>query len=743
MTSGPPPSTLPAPASGPDRPAADPTRKRRRLWLVIAGCLALVSLFTFLETRLISLGPVPLPVSGNVLVFTLINLNVILLLLMVFLVLRNLVHLAFERRQRLLGSSLRTKLVISFVSLSLIPTGLLFAVALQFVSTSMDYWFNSRVEESLEESLALSRSLYQEVRQDSLRASQIVAARLAAAGLAADAAGAQQQLAGLAAELGLAGLELVTPAGSIRAGSSALAAAALPELPAPLVRRALAGEAGLSIVQSLPAGDVVRGLTMTPGGLLASAKLIPAQRLRQMEAVSQGLGGYRQLILLKGPLKTSLLVLLLIVTLLIVFSAIWFGFYVARGLTGPIKGLAFATRRVAEGDLDFVLAPESSDEMGVLVESFNRMTQDLKASHRQLAESNQALLAKNIELDNRRRHTEIILQNVAAGVVSFDASGIITSFNRFAEELFRIPAASVVAQPYQAILPAAYRTVLEDLMAELAGSDRPTIQRPLRLAIRRQPHSLVASLTRLEDEAGNRQGHVLVFENLTELEKAQRVAAWREVARRIAHEVKNPLTPIGLSAQRLRKRYLHVLGENAEVFDLCTRTIISQVEELRRLVGEFSSFARLPAVQLAPGRIQDMVRETMALYQEAHREMVFVFEEEDVIPEFSFDRKQLQQVVVNLLDNGVAALAAGGRLKVSLALDRDHKRVILEVADNGPGVPDEDKPRVFEPYFSTKKGGTGLGLAIASSVVAGHGGYMRVRDNPGGGAVFVVDLPLA
>jgi two-component system nitrogen regulation sensor histidine kinase NtrY len=434
--------------------------------------------------------------------------------------------------------------------------------------------------------------------------------------------------------------------------------------------------------------------------------------------------------------------MLLIVTLLIVFCAIWFAFYVAGGLTGPIGRLAEATRRVAEGELDFVLEKTSGDEMGTLVDSFNRMTSDLFASKRQLEEANAALRQGNLDAETRRRYMEIVLQNVAAGVISLDEQGRITTINRFAEELLRIDRRALEGQEYGAVLKPEHRAILDGFLVELSRSGRSSLEKPLRLTVGDETFSLRVNVTRLEDENNQPLGVVLVFDNLTELEKAQRMAAWREVARRIAHEVKNPLTPIQLSAQRLRKRYLARLSGDQEVFDVCTKTIVNQVEELKKLVSEFSSFARMPAVQKSIGNLAEMANEVFILYREAHKERQFRLRVEEPIPLFSFDAKQMKRVLINLLNNAVAATSSGGVIEIILACEEERKVISLEVRDNGSGVRDEDKPRLFEPYFSRKKSGTGLGLAIASTVVADHHGYIRVKDNEPKGARFVVELPL-
>jgi two-component system nitrogen regulation sensor histidine kinase NtrY len=258
----------------------------------------------------------------------------------------------------------------------------------------------------------------------------------------------------------------------------------------------------------------------------------------------------------------------------------------------------------------------------------------------------------------------------------------------------------------------------------------------------KETFSLLVNITKLFDEAGNSLGTVLVFDNLTQLEKAQRIAAWREVARRIAHEVKNPLTPIQLSAQRLRKKYLYTLESDKEVFDLCTQTIINQVEELKRLVSEFSSFARMPIVQKSPNDLIKMVREILVFYEESHGYITFHQIVDQDIPRFDFDLKQMKRVLINLLENSITVLHEGGVIEIVLSYDKQTQTVSMEVKDNGPGVADADKHRLFEPYFSTKKSGTGLGLAIASTVVADHGGQIRVTDNKPSGAIFTVELPM-
>jgi len=253
--------------------------------------------------------------------------------------------------------------------------------------------------------------------------------------------------------------------------------------------------------------------------------------------------------------------------------------------------------------------------------------------------------------------------------------------------------------------------------------------------------SLLVNLTGLRDEEGKPLGVVAVFDDFTELIKAQRMAAWREVARRIAHEIKNPLTPIQLSAQRLRKRYLERLQPDGTVFDECTRTIVKQVEELKGMVNEFSNFARMPACNPVPDRLNEIVHETLVLFKEARKDIHFDFSPQD-LPVFNIDREQMKRVLINLLKNSLAAVEKEGEIKVRTSFDGKLQMVRLEVSDNGHGIPDEDKGKLFEPYFSTKKTGTGLGLTIVNTIVADHNGYIRVRDNTPKGTTFIIELPV-
>ncbi len=726
--------------------------KKRMVRRIILFCVCLIPFFTWLQGALFR-QDFQLPVSSTIVIFALININVILILVVLFLILRYLAELIFERKMNIMGSRLRTKLVVSFLSLSLIPTILLFFVALQFISSSVDYWFSSSIEESLQESLTLARNQIQESQAQAQITGDAVARRIAEHD---PVAAPLHDGVSLPALLSLTPAAVPTALTLLHDNTSAeqsvssreLEGVVLPKIPVDTMLQVKTTQSGTIIIQETDRGDLVRHVRpvdLPPGdrAILVTTLLIDRDTLARLTTISSGIEGYRQLKYLKGPFKFWLLLILLIVTLLIVFAAIWFGLRIARSITEPVDRLLAATNRVSEGDFDFVMEDVPRDEIGQLMTSFNLMTANINSGNRKLAETYRALEKSSQESQQRRRYMEIILQNVSAGVVSLDESGRITTINRFAEKLLRIDSSRFIGLTYRQALPREYALIIDNFIEELYATDKLSIEQHLKVTINRITLSLLVNFTRLEDDDGAPLGFVLVFDNLTKLEKMQRMAAWREVARRIAHEIKNPLTPIQLSAQRLRKRYPELIEEQESVFDRCTETIISQVEALRQLVGEFSQFARMPKINKAPANLTLLASEIMVLYQEAHKAIEFSCTADPHLPVFDFDAEQIKRCLINLLDNGVAVLPHGGKIGIELTVDDEARTALIKVSDNGPGISKENKTKLFEPYFSTKKTGTGLGLAIVSTIVTDHGGYIRVQDNQPHGSSFIIELPLS
>ena len=737
-------------AKRPDRTAEQRRRRRERIIIIVA--LPLILLLTYLESHFLQVGS-KLPMGSNIVIFALMNINVILLLFLLYLIARNVVKLIFERKQNIFGHRLRTKLVITFITLSLIPTIVLFGLATQFISTSMEYWYNIQVEQSLKKSLQVAQSLYQKAIDSGF----IVSAQLSELISRHDMLNRDKskQLTELTQEArrahDLHHIAVYLPSMQLMASDTKdkFPPITLDEDMGKVIRQTLQDCQSLNHINSTSAGDLV--WTVSPilasgdsrkiMGILVIGRLLPKDLLTDMAEITTGFENYQQMKMLKKPVKISNLITLSIVTLLILFFASWFGFYLAKSITVPIQELAEGTRRIADGDLDVHVDQDSDDEIGTLVNSFNRMTLDLQASKAALEKSNLELKLTSEEIERRRRYMEIVLRNVAAGVVSVDAEGHIRTINKSSESIFSLRAEDVLNRHYSEVLQANHMEIASKFIEMHQMTKQRTLQRQVRSLVGNRLMTLLVTVSILLDEEGQYLGIVVVFDDLTELEKAQRMAAWREVARRIAHEIKNPLTPIQLSAQRLRRKYLQRFTQDGQVFEECTRTIINQVDELKVLVNEFSNFARMPTANPSPNDLAEIVQETLSLFRESHPSTNFIFEQQDPLPLLDLDREQMKRVMINLLDNAVAAVDGDGEIRVNLSFDEILKIVRLEVSDNGPGIPAEDKIGMFEPYFSTKEKGSGLGLAIVSNIIADHQGFIRVRDNQPQGTTIVIELP--
>jgi two-component system nitrogen regulation sensor histidine kinase NtrY len=734
----------------PDRAKEKKRRKRERIIIIVS--LALIILLTYLESQFLQFGS-KLPLSSNVLIFALMNINVILLMLLLYLVTRNVVKLVFERKRNIFGHRLRTKLVLTFIALSLLPTIILFGLASQFISTSMEYWYNIQVEQSLQKSVEVGKSLYQEAVNSGFTVNNQLSELISRHGMFNR--GKRKQLVELVREarrahqlhkIAVYSEKLQLLAGEPQAESPPIV---LDQPMRDVIKQVAKRREPLNHITPAAAGELV--WTLNPVfdpksnkkmvGLLITGRLLPKDFFANMAEITRGFENYQQMKMLKKPIKVSNLIMLSIVTLLILFCATWFGFYLAKSITVPIQELDEGARRIADGDLDVHVDQDTDDEIGTLVNSFNRMALDLQVSKAALEKTNLELKLSSEEIERRRRYMEIVLRNVAAGVVSVDAEGHIRTINKSAESIFGVKTEDVLHRHYSDLLQTNHMEIAGKFIEMHQITKQGTMQRQVRSLMGNRLMILLVTVSILHDEEGQYLGIVVVFDDLTELEKAQRMAAWREVARRIAHEIKNPLTPIQLSAQRLRRKYLKSYAEDGKVFDQCTRTIINQVDELKLLVNEFSNFARMPTANLSPNDLSEVVQETISLFRQSHASSSFVFEQDNPLPLLDLDREQMKRVMINLLDNAVAAVDGAGEIRVNLSFDEILKIARLEVSDDGPGISAKDKIGMFEPYFSTKEKGSGLGLAIVSNIIADHQGFIRVRDNQPHGTIIVIELP--
>jgi two-component system nitrogen regulation sensor histidine kinase NtrY len=368
------------------------------------------------------------------------------------------------------------------------------------------------------------------------------------------------------------------------------------------------------------------------------------------------------------------------------------------------------------------------------------MTSDLKASQEKLNEANLSLSQTNDLLEQRRQFIETVLENVNTGVITIDRAGKISTLNRAGERIMGIDKYEIMGKNYREVFESHQLDGIREQVRAMSESGEPSVERNVQMTVNRRTLTLRLFVSALHDTAGDYLGILVVFDDLTELIKAQRAAAWKEVARRIAHEVKNPLTPIQLSAQRLRKRFLEGTGDYGQIINECTETIITQVEGMKALVDEFSKFARMPEVAPQPNSLHTLIDEAAALYLGAHKDIEIMKDYDPGITVVNVDGEQMKRAFMNLFDNAVTAMDGKGIVYIKTAMEPGMIRV--EVADEGPGIAPEDSERLFQPYFSKKKSGTGLGLAIVSRIISDHGGYIKVESNEPKGARFVIELPV-
>ena len=727
-------------------------QKRYREGLIILIASLLIIVLTSAEVRLTQISA-ETTIGSNIVIFGVINIVILLVILLVYLVSRNVVKLLLESRSNPIATRLRTKLVFCFVGLSLVPTLLLFFAAAGFINNTVHNWFNSQVETSLSESLEVAQTYYKNSASNTLYYGRQISGFIKTAKLLnqenlpmLDSLIRQKQK-----EYNLGVVEVYS------AQREELVRAANPSVPKgdftnPASEDIQRGLSGIELTRVNPVGkaDLIRGIVPIYStwnerdvvGAVVVNYYVPNSLVNKMKEITSSYHEFRQLKILRKPIRTGYILTLFLITLVLVFFAYWMGVYLANSMSKPVQELLEATRAVANGQLDVQIQNDSVDEIGMLVQSFNKMTSDLRAKQNALNTVNSELTRINQEIEQRRRYMEIVLRNVAAGVISVDMNGCLTTINKSAEKLLNIDAPSLLGRNFRELLKdSRLETTVKEILRDLLVSKQDTIKRHVFLDVRGSRLALHLNVTMLRDEGGKFIGTVLVLDDLTQVIKAQRMVAWREVARRIAHEIKNPLTPIQLSAQRLRKRYLSRFKDDEKVFDECTEMIVKSVDELKNLVNEFSNFARMPAIQPEPNDLNEIIREALTLYEQAHRGILFEFLPDISLPLLKIDKSQVKRVIINLLENAVAALDEKGTVTIRSSFDTELRLASFTVADTGPGIPPEDKPRLFEPYFSTKKTGTGLGLAIANSVISDHNGFIRVRDNLPHGACFVVELP--
>ena len=676
----------------------------------------------------------------------LLGINILAIFLFLVLIGRSLWQLVQQYRQQTTGSRLTTKLVIMFVVLSVTPVTVVFYFSQDFIKRGIDSWFDVRVEQALNDALELSQAALDERMRELLQRTRQVARQLEDTpnNLVA------LKLNDLRMELGALELTLFSRNGQIIASNSTETSRLVPvHLDDTTLHLLQQRSYKVGLIPVKDAGLHIRTAVAIPGtGIIGEVRILHAlfplaEHMNELaSSVQAAFGQYREITYLRTPLKYSFILTLSLVLLLSMLTAIWAAFYAARRLTAPIYDLVEGTRAVAAGDYDKRLPLPGNDELGFLVTSFNDMTWKIAQAREDASRSQQQLQAQHTYL-------ETVLANLSSGVLTLDSDGNLRTSNRTAGQILGLDLDAFLDHPLQALAKQQPGLqVFSDTVRSLQARQSAGWQAEITLPGPPAPKVLMCRGSTLPGNEDGAEGLVIVFDDITDLLQAQRSAAWGEVARRLAHEIKNPLTPIQLSAERLRRKYLHSLPEkDAAVLDRATHTIVQQVETMKELVKAFSEYARMPALELEGLNLNRLIEEVRELYRGTGAQLRFELDLDPRLPPVEADAGRLRQLLHNLVKNAQEAMQQSPDKKITIRTrcegETVNRFVELRLSDTGPGIPEEMFEQLFEPYVTSKPRGSGLGLAIVKKIVEEHGGVLWAENNPGAGASIVIRLPAA
>ncbi len=632
----------------------------------------------------------------------LFNLSIIAILTLGFFIFKSLFKLYIAKRNRVIGYKFRTKIVALFVTITLIPSVLLFLIATGVLSAYIDRWFSPNIKIPIDNAMFIAQTFYEKEKQKVL-------------------------------EEGKRFLKGLPVSRDYRIKWLKKAS----ENDSETVKAAFNGIEGVEVITS-PDGDIIRAAipVMRQGkvrNVLIIEETLPKQFVVHAEKIKEDYENFITLYQWKIPLKMNYILLMGFLTLLIIFVAIWVSLKISNWISVPIQKLAYATEQVARGDLDVRVDLKRDDEIGMLVDSFNKMVRELK-------EIKESLENAYHESDRRRVCFENIVENIDSGVVSVNENGEVITMNSTASEILGIKPQELVGSSYSRIFNYIESEELKEFFQSIKLSEFNSSSRQFEVKVRGHTRVLKVFVSNLRDSYGHSLGLLVVFEDITEMLKAQQALAWQEVARRMAHEIKNPLTPIKLSAERILKKWKRGDENIGNVIVNATNTIIKEVEQLQGMVNEFSRLGRMPQIRKSETDFKEILNELKQIYRDFDDRMSF-----DVngnIPRVMIDRNQIKRALMNLIDNAIAAIGDDGSIEVSIRYLEASEQLSIEVADTGVGVSEEDREKLFLPYFSKKKGGTGLGLAIVHKIITDHDGKISVRDNNPVGTVFSILLPI-
>ena len=721
----------------------------------IAALIAALAGFLVLANRASAVAP---DVLAEFVLYALFATNLTMLLALLFVLARNVIKLLVEQRRAMPFARFRTKLVMALLGMTLIPAVLVLIVGSELIRNNIDRFFNAPMATMLSSARDVASDYYRERQRVVASVSQRLARRVGAVDVAADQASAKEIVAPDVSQERIDLIEIYTVDSRGQIEPRPAVEVAAPVIPSGYPRSG-AERLARQVVQSgraedrveqldLPnGGDLVRTATPlrpSPGapvrGVLIASEYLTGEFASRYRSLTAAYEDYRQLEVLKPALSSVYLSFFVMLTLMILVAATWLGLYLAKRITRPVQMLATAADEIGAGHLDHRVDVKVGDEFAGLIEAFNRMAGDLATSRRRLERSAVELERKHEDVEGRRQYVETVLNRIATGVISIDNEGRIRTWNSAATRLLGIDS-RVDGLRATAVFGSPELEPLARLLTDRGSRRGDGI--PAELSISRDGRELhlVAMVTPLRRAEGRADGVVIVFDDVSPLIRAQKVAAWREVARRLAHEIKNPLTPIQLSAERLQRHFAGAPEATRALVDECATAIVTEVEALKGLVDEFSQFARMPAPRATPTDLHGLLDDALALYRGLFSDVQIRTRFASTLPKVSADPEQIRRVIINIVDNAIEAVQRRGAIDIETQHDAGNSLVRIVIADNGPGIPAAERDKLFLPYYSTKQRGSGLGLAIVRRIVAEHGGNIDVSDNVPRGTRFAIELP--
>lgn len=730
-------------------------RRRRRLLLWVLGGTVLLLLAIIVSQQLWLWTVIrPDTAAETLMLYALSTLNFVAFVVFLFIFVRNLLKLRRERKERQLGSKVKTRLLVYFISISFLPITAMAVFSYLFLNRSLEKWFNPFPDEILQQASEVKRETLSSQDQ-TLRDTASLLVMLLNRQTPEERRSTMQQIVTSGQ---LVRIDIIGKGPSTFALSPNVSAADAEQLEKLFSDVRLFGPAGVNLVDGEEFDALAVPMNDTEMLIIAP----PKRALNELTALVTGSErDYQDLVSKQRRVRLLGLSTLGLMTLILLFVSSWVAIYLARGIATPIKALAEASKEVARGNLSHRVTTIADDELALLAESFNQMTTQLEENRSRIEAGATELRDKNLALRERRNYIETVLQSLSTGVISIDENDCVTTFNAAASRMLALVDKVEGNPKLSSLIGNEDWLIFDRLLRRARRTGHATEQTQLEsgAANGNGPLPVAITATALRDSQQPRRGVVLVIEDLSELLAAQRAAAWSEVARRMAHEIKNPLTPIQLSAERIAKSYRRLNGSNgstnplddrvdekrvAAVIAECTETISREVAGLKAMVDEFSRFARLPATRLQLANLNDVVTQAVGLYEERLDGVRLKMAIDPSLPPAMLDVEQIKRVFVNLIDNALAAMAsATDEKQITITTKHDVERSLLraEVSDTGHGIEPSDFRRLFEPYFSRRDSGTGLGLAIVQRTILEHGGHIRAERNEPRGARFVIELP--